>query len=187
MLHKEFMHGKLAIDIWKEGDEYLGKIYYQTASGTRNFYFDIPQDINNIAQALQSHLDTEVAKIIYEEITDRYNDTLVRIQQTEEFITSGAEVGHNTAQEILFPPFVPSVASTTTTIWNIGGTITAIWNIGATPIITDGYYDRLSLTPETSDSYISGNHLSVLSMEEYDIARENGSLHDQVYLVYNNN
>lgn len=187
MLHKEFMDGKLVIDVREEGDEYLGKIYYQTASGTWNYYFDIPQDINNIAQALQSHLDTEVAKIIYEEITDRYNDTLVEIQQTEDFITSGAEVGHNTVQGVLFPPFVPSVVGITTTIWNIGGTITAIWNIGATPTITDGYYDSLLPPPNISNSYVSGNRLSVLSMEEYDIARENGSLHDQVYLVYNNN
>ena len=185
MLHKEFMGGKLVIDIWRDRDEYLGEIHYRTASGIWDYYFNIPQDINNIAWALQSHLDTEVAKIIYEEITDRYNDTLVEIQRREP-LTSGADVGHNTVQEILFPPFVSSAAGTTTTICNIGGPTTAIWNIGATPIITDGYYDRLSLVPDTSD-YISGNHLSVLSMEEYDIARENGSLHDQVYLVYNNN
>lgn len=111
----------------------------------------------------------------------------MEIQQTGDFITSGAEVGHNTVQEVLFPPFVPSVVSTTTTTWNTRVTATAVWNIGATPIITDGYYDSLLPPPNISDSYISGNRLSVLSMEEYDIARENGSLNDQVYLVYNNN
>ena len=116
MLHKEFMNGKLIIDIWRDGNEYLGEIHYLTASGIWDYYFNIPQDINNIAWALQSHLDTEVAKIIYEEITDRYNDTLVEIQTRGEPITSGAEVGHNTVQEILFPPFVPSVVGTTTTI-----------------------------------------------------------------------
>ena len=55
------------------------------------------------------------------------------------------------------------------------------------PITTVWYYDELSQPPELSSSYMSGNHLQVMSMEEYDIARENGSLNDQVYLVYNNN
>lgn len=49
MLHKEFMGGKLVIDIWRDRDEYLGEIHYRTASGIRDYYFNIPQDIDNIA------------------------------------------------------------------------------------------------------------------------------------------
>lgn len=204
---RKYMKWKLEISIWKVpiGYEvrYQWLIKYKTPTAWIIYERVVPEDREKIAIDLWMYLDIEVAKIIYNVITDRYNDALVEMQNGGRYV-SEAEVGNNTVINILFPPFEQfedqirrnRFSSSITTIFNNWSPITT-----ASGTISSGdvnlYADDRYITDYRiwvandelwdwfKDKCNSLNEIEYLSAEEYDKLREQGLSDKKLYLVYN--
>lgn len=199
-LLNRYMKWRLTILVWEgEDDKYQWRIEY-TTRGATTFYWYLPEDVNEIANDLSLHLDIEVAKIIYEEITDRYNDTLVEMQQGKGIILPESEIGHNTVFQVRFPAFDDVAITVRATV---PGTIT-INNDGINDgIVTylNGWRDQWladnsqwiswycdELWDWFKDRCDSLDEISYITQEEYERLRQENRLNEKkLYLVYNNN
>lgn len=200
---KTFMNGKLRITIYKQKvDEnrtrYHWCIQYESPSMYR-FTWNIPEDIDKIVKELWEFIDIEAAKIIYNTITDHYNDTFVGIQNERNLITEWY-IGYNDVEVIRFPPFEyfedeirrMRRNTTTTTIFNWWTPITSIWapitNIWTWTNDYPTYSWRLwdyELWPAVRDTR-DWNYIEYISSEEYERLKANGELKSNaMYLVIN--
>ena len=192
---RTFMSWRLTITIWRQrlSDEYVKyrwHIHYESNSGY-TFDWDIPADIGEVAKNLWYHIDIEAAKIIYNNIIDRYNDVFVGFQNERNLITEWY-VGHNRAEVISFPPFeyfedeirrirrsYDLLTSTRT-----HDDLFTPYTYDDYPTLTDSNYQ---IWASYSCNWICDG-IRYITDEEYERMKESGELQkDAAYLVINSN
>ena len=192
---KSYMNDRLKITIrkYKKENKYIWYIQF-TSNSWFSFNWSIPADIDRIAKDLWRTLDIEVAKIIYNKITDCYIDTFVGVQLGERPITMWY-VGHNEADVVRFLPFEyyeDEIRRMRRGVVNINyePVITNIWNwwsTGEIPTITNSSYALRNneLCDWFSDKCNSLDEIEYVSQQEYDRLRAQWLSNKKLYLVFN--
>lgn len=192
---KSYMNDRLKITIrkYKKENKYIWYIQF-TSNSWFSFNWSIPADIDRIAKDLWRTLDIEVAKIIYNKITDCYIDTFVGVQVGERPITMWY-VGHNETDVVRFLPFeyyedeIRRMRGGVVNI-NYEPVITNIWNwwsTGEIPTITNSSYALRNneLCDWFSDKCNSLDEIEYVSQQEYDRLRAQWLSNKKLYLVFN--